>query len=373
MPLFRIYVVTAVLLVGLAGCTASAAAPVPSAPPPNPPRPAVCEPPTSSDLTAPSGWLNRVASRPGTVGVLVDDGRGRVVSHQATTPFPLASLSKVVHLTAYARAVSDERVRPDEPVSRADWERWYVPGTDAGAHPAAVARLGNRPTVTVDEVVSAMIRESDNSSADWLRARLGDGALRAAAASAGWTGVDLPSYAGAVARFAFPDRAPAGAGRAELATVDARLGRQVADDPAFRTDVERRYVDASRRDPQRFIADQLRWSGTTAAATPAHVLGVFRAIATGTVPGADLARRQLTYQGPQPQLGTVGFKGGSLAGVLTFGSFLQREDGSIGYSVVLGRDLPISPPTSEQALGQQAMALGVLRSTAGFDRLVCVA
>lgn len=372
MSLFRIYVVTVSLVLGLAGCSASAA-PESTALPPNPPRPATCAPPGSVDLTTAPGWRSRVASAPRTVGLVVDDGRGRVVSHEATTPFPLASAVKVVHLTAYARAVMDGRIRPDERVPRADWERWYVPGTDGGAHPDALARLGQLPVYSADQVVSAMIRESDNAAADWLRARLGDDALREAAASGGWEDVDLPWYAGASARFVLSDRVPEGASRAELSGVDARLGRRVADDPAFRTDVARRFADAAARDPERFLADQQRWTGTTAAASPVQVLGLYRAIATGSVPGADVAQRQLTYQGPIPRLGTVGFKGGSFVNVLTFGSFVHRDDGTLGYAVVLGRDLPVLPLTATQARGQQGMALDALRSPAGFDSLLCVA
>ena len=359
-------------MLALTGCTA-ASAPEPTALPANPPRPATCSPPASTDLTTAEGWLNRVSTVPAGVGLVVDDGRGRVVSHQAATPFPLASAGKVVHLAAYAAAVADGRIRPDEPVARADWERWYVPGTDGGAHPAAIARLGNGPTDTADQVVSAMVRESDNAAADWMRARLGDDALRQAAAAAGWRDVDLPLYAGAVGRFVLPERVPAGSNRAELAGIDASLGRQLADDPALRAEVQRRYADAVARDPQRFLDDQARWSDTTAAATPAQVLALHRAIATDAVPGADVARRQLTYQGPIPRLGTIGFKGGSFLDVLTFGSFLRRDDGSLGYAVVLGRDLPVLPPTSAQAAGQQQMALDALRTPTGFDRLLCVA
>ncbi|MCD2193573.1 class A beta-lactamase-related serine hydrolase [Actinomycetospora endophytica] len=372
MPEFRISVATVLLLLVLSGCAAPAS-PDPLGLPANPPRPATCTPPTSTDLTTAPGWLNRIASAPGTVGLVVDDGRGRVVSHEATTPFPLASAVKVVHLAAYARAVTDGRIRPDEPVARADWERWYVPGTDGGVHPEALARLGNGPTDTADQVVSAMIRESDNAAADWLRGRLGDEALREAAASAGWADVDLPSFVGATARFALPDRASAGAGRAQIATIDAQLGRQVADDPAFRVEVQRRYAAAAEQDPERFLADQQRWTDTTAAGTPVQLLRLHRAIATGTVPGADIVRRQLTYQGPTPGLGTIGFKAGSFVDVVTFGSFVRRDDGSLGYAVVLGRDLPLLPLTGTQARGQQTMALDALRSPAGFDRLLCVA
>lgn len=360
MSRFRITVIAISLGLALAGCAAS------------PPRPPDCAPPSSTDLRTPDGWLARVADRPASVGLLLDDGRGRVVSHAADTPFPLASAGKVVHLTAYAAAVADGRVRPDERVDRADWERWYVADTDGGAHPAAVQRLGPGPTYTVDQLVTAMIRESDNAAADWLRARLGDHALRRAAASAGWDDVDLPGFAGATARLAMPPLVAAGATRAQLADLDGRLGRRLADDPAFRADVTRHLAAAAQQDPAGFVDAARAWSATTAQGTPAQLLGVHRAIATGAVPGADLAARHLTWQGAT-SVGSLGFKAGSFVDVLTFGGFLRRDDGSVGYAVLLGRDLPDTPPVADQVAGQQGLVLDALVSPRRFDRLVCVA
>ncbi len=331
-------------------------------------------PPPSADLATSDGWIARLAAAPAATGLVVDDGRGHVVAHQATTPFPLASAAKVVHLTAYGAAVAGGRIRGDEPVALTDWERWFVPGTDAGAHAAALRRLGVPPggTATVDQLVTAMVQESDNAAADWLRARLGDDALRAAASSAGWTDVDLPSFSGAVARLALPEQVPPGAGRPQLAALEAALGRRVGDDPAFRAEVVRRYAAAATTPG--FADTAARWATTTAAGTPTQLLGAYRAIATGAVPGADVAARFLMWQGPQPGLGgTLGFKSGSYPGVLTFGSFLRRDDGSVGYSVVLSRDLPTTPSPDQQTRGQQLLALGPLRSARAFDRLRCVA
>ena len=358
----------AILLILLAGCSAGAPA-APSA------TPAPCAaPPPSADLATSDGWIARLAAAPAATGLIVDDGRDHVVAHQATTPFPLASAAKVVHLTAYGAAVAGGRIRGDEPVALTDWERWFVPGTDAGAHAASLRRLGVPPggTATVDQLVTAMVQESDNAAADWLRARLGDDALRAAARSAGWTDVDLPSFSGAVARLALPEQVPPGAGRPQLADLEAALGRRVGDDPAFRAEVVRRYVAAATTPG--FADTATRWASTTAVGTPTQLLGTYRAIATGAVPGADVAARFLMWQGPQPGLGgTLGFKGGSYPGVLTFGSFLRRDDGSVGYSVVLSRDLPTTPSLDQQTRGQQLLALGPLRSARAFDRLRCVA
>lgn len=272
-----------------------------------------------------------------------------------------------MHLVAYGAAVAGGRIRGDEAVALADWERWFVPGTDAGAHARALGRLGVRPggTATVDQLVSAMVQEIDNAAADWLRARLGDDALRAAATSAGWRDVDLPSFSGAVVRLALPEQVPAGTvGRPQLAALDAAAGRRIADDPAFRADVVRRYAAAATTPG--FADTATRWATTTVAGTPEQLLGFYRAIATRAVPGADVAARFPTWQGAQPGFGTLGFKSGSYPGILTFGSFLRRDDGSLGYSVVLARDLPPTPSLDQQTRGEQLLALGPLRSARAF-------
>ncbi|MGN9840614.1 serine hydrolase [Nonomuraea sp. H19] len=100
------------------------------------------------------------------------------ISHNADRLTPVASAIKIIHLAAYADAVRKGRAKPGEPVSVALWNAYHLPGTDGGAHEAALKRLKPGATVTLDQVVSAMIEESDNAAADLLRDRLGPGVLR---------------------------------------------------------------------------------------------------------------------------------------------------------------------------------------------------
>ncbi|MDI9951641.1 serine hydrolase [Rhodococcus sp. IEGM 1305] len=77
-------------------------------------------------------------------------------------------------------------------------KRWYLPNTDGGAHPKALQRLGvTEPddTVTLEQMVTAMIQESDNAVPDYLRDRLGD-----AAAQAGWDDLEVPTLNGSPPR-----------------------------------------------------------------------------------------------------------------------------------------------------------------------------
>lgn len=56
------------------------------------------------------------------------------------------------------------------------WNAYHLPDTDGGAHEAALNRLKPGVTLTLDELVSAMIEES-NAALDLLRDRLGADAL----------------------------------------------------------------------------------------------------------------------------------------------------------------------------------------------------
>ncbi len=111
-----------------------------------------------------------------------------LIEFNAQQPLPLASTMKIVILASYAQAVEAGTLDPEQPISLADWEAWYWPNTDGGAHPAALERLGipadqrgfaNDPaqTVPLKTLAQAMIFESDNAATDYLIDRLGIAAL----------------------------------------------------------------------------------------------------------------------------------------------------------------------------------------------------
>jgi beta-lactamase class A len=113
------------------------------------------------------GLLDWIARHPSNAGLVVlpDDGPP-AVSLRADRRSPLASTRKV--LVVGALIASD--VDLDERVARRAVERFYVPGTDGGAHEAA--RLDDeRPTLR--QLMAATIEVSDNASADALLARVG--------------------------------------------------------------------------------------------------------------------------------------------------------------------------------------------------------
>ncbi|WP_431970150.1 serine hydrolase [Nocardia sp. bgisy134] len=138
----------------------------------------------------------------------------------------------MVPLAAYARAVATGALDPQERIAVTDWERWYLPGTDGGAHDTARTRLPG-DTVTLDQMVSAMIRESDNAAPDYPRDRLGDQALIEAAAAGSWTGYSPSTKLGDAIRLLDP-----------AVTDPWAAARRHAADPGYRTEIQSKTLPA---------------------------------------------------------------------------------------------------------------------------------
>jgi hypothetical protein len=112
------------------------------------------------------------------------------IEYLSDEPNPLASTKKIVVLAAYAKEASNGNLDPEEEVPVSEWEKYYVPNADGGAHPAAMESLGiatdengaatdPEATATLDEMASAMISVSDNAATDYFIERLGQEKTRA--------------------------------------------------------------------------------------------------------------------------------------------------------------------------------------------------
>lgn len=121
---------------------------------------------------------------------------GNEIFQNADTPLVMASTIKTVILAAYADAAERGELDPNEPVTIADLEAYYLPGTDGGAHIAGMASLG-LPTdsagfakdpsakIMLDDVARIMIHNSGNAETDYLMARLGAERIAATLFAAG--------------------------------------------------------------------------------------------------------------------------------------------------------------------------------------------
>lgn len=173
------------------------------------------------------------------------EGRRDVVALNEAVPRFLASTAKLVLLGAYAREVAAGRLRADEAVPVDEIEEWYLPGSDGGAHEAALKAAGVAPggMIRLDEVVRAMIEFSDNAATDYLLHRLGLNAIADAVREMGMSGQRLPLRPSLGASLALADPS--------LGATPLERARRLAALPAGeRADRESSLARAYGRDPR---------------------------------------------------------------------------------------------------------------------------
>lgn len=282
-------------------------------------------------------------------GGVVDDGAA--IFHNADTPLPLASTMKIIVLAAYAQAIERGQLAPDTPVRLAEWERYYLPGSDGGAHTAMLKELGVTPTetgaaadpqaiTTLDQVVRAMIRYSDNAATDLLIERVGPGSIRATISAAELQHQDLIlPLVGTILAWHNHEQPR----QAYTIIDDLKAGDFAA---------EAQRLTAAYRDPQWAAAEQrwrsqpanmglLRYQAYAAAellprGTAREYAAIMARVATGTFLSpqvSQIMRRHLEWpldmenSAIRDQFSLLGSKGGSVPGVLTEASFFLAKQG----------------------------------------------
>lgn len=287
-----------------------------------------------------------------------------------TTPMPLASVAKLVVLVAYAEAVTAGELNPLQQVTLAELDRYYIPNFDLGAHRRAVAELGadgrilspdENPAVLLDDVAWMMIRHSSNAAADYLHLRLGQARIEETVLA---LGLNTPSESQSQASHSAPcafvgqflmmanharetanDRQvleaflehstdPSAYGREASLLVDAYVNQE-----AFRQ-AEQAWRARTRRpsiDTQRFFAGQLAPQGTAG-----NYASLMHRLAQNGLSNADSsfqARRILewpnVFPANQEVFSNVGYKNGSLPGVLTTAYYAYRWGDAAPVIVVL--------------------------------------
>jgi D-alanyl-D-alanine carboxypeptidase len=107
---------------------------------------------------------------------------------------PLASTAKTIVAIEYAQQAAKGLLDPQQPIDLAELDRFYLPFTDGGAHPAwkkqaAADGLVKDGKVPLAEVAKGMIRHSSNANTEYLMAKLGLANINANLAA-----LDLPHH-----------------------------------------------------------------------------------------------------------------------------------------------------------------------------------
>ncbi|WP_327586105.1 class A beta-lactamase-related serine hydrolase [Nonomuraea sp. NBC_00507] len=262
-------------------------------------------PAAPDDLTDAEAVLAYIRAHPDDVA-LVTQG----ISHHADRLAPVASAIKIIHLAAYTDAVRQGKTKPDEHVSVALWNSYHLPGTDGGAHEAALQRLKPGTSVTLDQLVSAMIEESDNAAADLLRDRLGPGALRKIA-------------------------------QTRVSTINGEVLRAFGGCTLPADVCMKNYVKAGK--PVRLtlpgFAQQAAWSETVTRIEP----GVLRRVLAGLRTDKTASRHlewPMRQPGADPDTLLIGTKGGSLPGAISEAMYIVRPGQKPRETVLALRRLP---------------------------------
>ncbi|WP_406628747.1 serine hydrolase [Amycolatopsis sp. WGS_07] len=305
---------------------------------------ALADPP---DQSTPEGWLARLAAHRDDVSAVFSDGAGRRFSHLADRSMVVASAIKVVHLLAYTTAVAQGRLDPDEQVRVGDWGARHPYLGDgpvgAGNHLNALTYLGipcdkygvakdPEQRVPLQSIAKTMILASDNSAADYLRARLGDRALRAAAARGGWRMPDVRMFGGEVLLLYFPEYCPPPGSPVEVrrAAGDA-LSNRFACDLSFRAKVLPR---AAEKPPSAEAI--MAWSASTGQGSAAQLFRMHHEIAASHDRSAVLAQQllEVPLEPKPPGLKALLYKGGNLPGFLVLGFDALWSDRGPGTSTI---------------------------------------
>jgi hypothetical protein len=280
----------------------------------------------------------------------------------AEAPMPLASVVKLVTLVAYAEAVADGRLDANSTVALADVEAFYLPTLDLNAHPRAISALeeegrifGDPPAMLLDAVADMMMTYSSNAAADYLHNLLGQEVIEQTAIDLGLTGQTAPCpFLGQFlamsnhTRGSVSDEAAISAYLAD----PQRYGREVvaltdafSSDPAFREEaiIWRQTTRRPNGRAQRLFADTLNAQGSAAeyAALMARLAQNGLSSSESSYTARRLAEWPMRFPVNQEVFTNVGYKGGSLPGVLTSAYYAYPlSDGVPVVAALFFRDLP---------------------------------
>ncbi|MEM7801902.1 MAG: serine hydrolase [Chloroflexota bacterium] len=245
--------------------------------------------------------------------------------HNAEQPMPLASISKVIHLAAYANAVDQGELDPNQPVPLEALEAFYLPRSDLGAHNSALRELG-RDEITYDDLAWMMIRHSANSSTDYFHRLFGQQVIEQTAQEIGLINHTAPcTYLGRFLVMSLSSSATL----SEYALDIETFGQQAAlvtdlylNDPSFQDTAQRSW----QRGGQPSLSRQTSFTNSfETQGTALEYANLFARIVRGEMgsptanaimqkhlewPYAEFESNRINYQ-------EIGYKNGRLPGVLT--------------------------------------------------------
>lgn len=151
-----------------------------------------------------SGMVDYIHAHPDLVSVTLTpveafqgDSVDTAIRFGENQPRVMAGIGHLVLLGTYAELVSRGDLSPDSCISRADIERFLVPGVEPNRHRESMRLLesasGNNQSFRLNDIVEVMVLRNHQPSADLLYALLGADAIAAFLEKYSDGGIQLPS------------------------------------------------------------------------------------------------------------------------------------------------------------------------------------
>ncbi len=303
--------------------------------------------------------LQRMLSSPGSVGLVAFEvGReDQGIYFNADTAMPLASVTKIINLVAYANAVEEGSIDPSSWVPISEIESAYLPGSDLGAHRASLAEMDDKgliteddPSIPMEQSPWMMMRHSSNAASDYLQMLIGQDVIENTIRELEMLTHTAPCpFIGQFLAISNHTR-PENEREAIESYLDEpeRYGQEVMQlTEAFMTNPDFRSGEGYWRAPissQRDFAEQL--NSKASARDYAELMAMISKNEIGSDFVNILVRRAIEwpmiYPVNQSLFSSVGYKNGSLPGVLNTAYYGTRlEDGAQVVVVLLYHDLPM--------------------------------
>ena len=272
--------------------------------------------------------------------------------HNPDQPMPLASTKKILVLAAYAQAVVAEQIDPQTAIPLADWDRYHLPGTNGGAHIAALTDLGisvdgagyaldPEATVTYEQMVWAMIRFSDNAAPDYFLNLFGEDGVAEVMAAAGLTPRPILPHAGLVLTWQNHEQHVLTATALDELTAlepEAYAARVRAMQTAFLDsawgEAEREWRRANRRPPNPHRLELVAANRLDNSGTAREFAAIMAGVVSDTFISAEVSAVMrpylewpMAFASNQERFHALGSKGGSLVGLLTGATYYIPSSG----------------------------------------------
>ncbi|MGR9048116.1 serine hydrolase [Halobacillus faecis] len=107
------------------------------------------------------------------VSLIIQRNDEPIVSINPQTVLPLASTVKIIIAIAFAKQVSDNKIDEHARIPKEELLKFYMKGTDGGAHKQWVRANSDKDQYTLKEIAIGMIAYSSNANTEFLMNYLG--------------------------------------------------------------------------------------------------------------------------------------------------------------------------------------------------------